>query len=399
MRIAFVTGDAPWPATAGGRLRDVATFEAAAGVGEVCLIAFPFAIQPDAGDLPVGSRIERMPWPRSRGARLAKRLRAIVHRRHVFQQHLIETGALARLSEALAEVRPDVTIMGYPLYGDLLKAARPLSPRLFVDLTELRLRDARLRRQAPNPLADRVRAVIDAYVLAHVERDVARYADEVWFVTEDDATAYRAATGVATRVIPNTVPAAAFERHRASRPDRGRYAYLGAFDHGANLRAATRLVERIHPLVRRSEPDARLSLIGRRPPDALRRLAEATPGVELRGDVADAVADLAAAGPLVAPLEWGSGTKLKLLEAAAAGVPIVTTPQGLEGLAFEPGVEVLVGTSDTELAAAVVRLWREPGLADSLRDAALIRVLRQYDRPVAVAAVQAALADAGRADR
>jgi glycosyltransferase involved in cell wall biosynthesis len=391
VRIAFVTGDAPWPSTAGGRLRDVATYEAAASVGQVCLVSFPFVVQPDAADLPPGSRIERMPWPRSSQARVANRLRATLHRRHVFQQHLIDMGALPRLEAALADIRPDVTIMGYPLYGDLLKVARPLSPRLFVDLTELRLLDAKSRQRAPNPIAGRMRARLDAYVIGRVERDVARYADEVWFVTEADADAYRAATGAATRVIPNTVPAATLAHYQAIRPAPGAYAFLGAFDHGANLRAAKRLVERIHPLVRDREPSARLSLIGRRPPDDLRRLVEDTPGVTMHGDVADAVGELAATGPLAAPLEWGSGTKLKLLEAAAAGVPIVTSPQGLEGLDFEPGHDILVASTDSDFATAVLRLWHEPALVERLRAGAIDRVLHQYDRPVAAQAIRAAL--------
>jgi glycosyltransferase involved in cell wall biosynthesis len=397
VRIAFVTGDAPWPSTAGGRLRDVATYEAAATVGQVCLVSFPFVVQPDAADLPPGSRIERMPWPRSPRARAANLMRATLHRRHVFQQHLIDMGAMPRLQAALADIRPDVTIMGYPLYGDLLRVARAASPRLFVDLTELRLLDARSRQRAPNPIAGRLRARMDAYVLGHVERDIARYADEVWFVTETDADAYRAATGAATRVIPNTVPAAALEHYRAVRPAPGAYAFLGAFDHGANLGAATRLVQRIHPLVLRREPSARLSLIGRRPPDDLRRLAEETPGVSMHGDVADAVGELAATGPLVAPLEWGSGTKLKLLEAAAAGVPIVTSPQGLEGLDFEPGRDILVANTDGDFAAALVRLWHEPELVERLRAGSIDRVLRQYDRPVAAQAIRAALEAPGRA--
>ncbi len=397
MRIAFVTGDAPWPPTAGGRLRDVATYEAAAAVGQVCLVSFPFAVQPDAADLPAGARIERMPWPTSRVTRLANRARATLHRRHVFQQHLIDMGALPRLEAALADIRPDVTIMGYPLYGELLKVARAASPRLFVDLTELRLRDARSRRRSPNPIEGRLRATLDAYVLGRVERDIARYADEVWFVTEEDAEAYRVATGVPTRVIPNTVPAAALEHHRAVRPAAGGYAYLGAFDHGANVQAATRLIQRIHPLVREGEPSARLSLIGRRPPDDLRRLAETTPGVSLHGDVPDAVGELAATGPLLAPLEWGSGTKLKFLEAAAAGIPIVTSPQGLDGLDFEPGKEILVASTDGDFAAALLRLWREPTLVERLRDGATRRVLRQYDRPVAARAIRAALEGAAPA--
>lgn len=393
MRIAFVTGDAPWPSTAGGRLRDVATFEAASAVGEVILISFPFAQLPDPGTLPAGSRVFPMPWPTSRTKRAARRVRATFHRRHVFQEHLIRSGALPIMSATLRDLRPDVTILGYPLFDAFPKLARAYSPRLIVDLLELRTVDLVARMRTLRRPSDRVRAGLDALVLGHVERGAARYADEVWFVTQADATRYRVLTGAATRVVPNTVDVARYASYRAIRSSPGSMAFVGAFDNPANVEAARRLAVRVLPILRRRRPEATLTLVGRRPPDDLRRLVARTMGGSLVADAPDALEVLARHGPLAAPLQSGTGTKLKILEAAAAGVPIVTTPQGVGLLDLRDGRDILIAGTDEEIAAAVERLWTEAGLADRLREAALATVTRRYDRHVAAKAIEAALTD------
>lgn len=395
MRIAFVTGDAPWPSTAGGRLRDVATFEAASAVGEVALISFPFAQMADPSRLPASARVFPMPWPTSSADRLVQRARATLAGRHVFQEHLIRSGALPIMAAALQEVRPDVTILGYPLFDAFPTVARRHTPRLIVDLLELRSPDVGARIRTLGHSGERVRAGLDALVLRRVERGAAVYADEVWFVTEPDARRYGEVTGATTRVVPNTVEVARYERYRAIRSAPGTMAFVGALDNGANVQAARRLACRILPALRERRPDATLTIVGRRPPDDLRRLLAGTPGAILVGDAPDALEVLAFNGPLVAPLESGTGTKYKVLEAAAAGVPIVTTPQGVSGLDLRDGVELLIASSDEELVAAVERVWNEPDLADRLRAAASTRVGDRHDRRIAAVAIAAALRPPG----
>jgi len=391
MRIVFVTGDAPWPLTAGGRIRDAATFEAASAIGDVVLVSFPFAQPPDRSKLPAGTRVFPMPWPTSTTKRATQRLRATLHRRHVFQEHLIRSGALPILSDTLQDLQPDVTILGYPLFDAFPRVARAHSPRLIVDLLELRATDIGARLRTLKRPGERLRAALDALVMERVERGPARYADEIWFVTEADATRYRTWTGVATRVVPNTVDVARYAPYRAIRSAPGSIAFLGAFDNPANVQAARRLADAVLPTLRKHRADATLTLVGRRPPDDLRGLVARTAGVSLVADAADALDVLARHGPLVAPLESGTGTKLKVLEAAAAGVPIVTTPQGVASLDLRHDEEVLIAGTDADIVAAVERIWTEIGLADRLRTAALTRVTERYDQRVAAAAIGAAI--------
>lgn len=120
--------------------------------------------------------------------------------------------------------------------------------------------------------------------------------------------------------------------------------------------AMVRLVERVWPRVHRSSPDARLVVAGR----GTSRLARLRPGpgVEVTGEISSAAEFLRGLCVLLYPLERGSGMKVKVLEAIASGVPVVTTPAGAEGI--EGGDGVLVAERDGELAAAAARILSDP---------------------------------------
>lgn len=114
--------------------------------------------------------------------------------------------------------------------------------------------------------------------------------------------------------------------------------FHGSFDARHNIDAARELVTVVLPRVQRTVPDARVLLVGRRPGPEIRRLVR--PGVELRADVADARAELQDVAVYVAPLVSGAGLKNKVLEAMAAGRPVVTTPKGAAGIGGGGGIEV-----------------------------------------------------------
>ena len=108
------------------------------------------------------------------------------------------------------------------------------------------------------------------------------------------------------------------------------------------------------PLVRARQPDARLLLAGDGMEPAHFGAVAATPGVEWRGRVPSAADFLRELGVLLYPLSRGSGAKVKVLEALALGIPVVTTPNGAEGVGAHGGL--VVETDDDRLAEAVVAL-------------------------------------------
>ena len=148
--------------------------------------------------------------------------------------------------------------------------------------------------------------------------------------------------------------------------DRAGILFTGALDAPANEQAAVRLAERIMPLVRRSMPDAALTLVGRSPGPRVRGL-DAT----VIADVPDLRPYLWGAAVYACPMESGTGIKNKLLEAMAAGVPAVASPLACQGMSVRDGVELRMAASDEAFAV-------RPGLRPARRRAALADAARSY---------------------
>jgi glycosyltransferase involved in cell wall biosynthesis len=118
--------------------------------------------------------------------------------------------------------------------------------------------------------------------------------------------------------------------------------------------AVERLVSRVWPAVAREEPRAALEIAGR---GTDRLVAGTPPGVHVLGEIATAADFFARLSVLLYPLERGSGMKIKVLEALASGVPVVTTPSGAEGIVSNPGV--VVAETDHDLARAALSILRD----------------------------------------
>jgi glycosyltransferase involved in cell wall biosynthesis len=129
--------------------------------------------------------------------------------------------------------------------------------------------------------------------------------------------------------------------------------WLGGFDWPPNAEAATWLLEDVWP--RLDTAAVELHLVGREPPDGIRRHHDGS-RIHVHGYQPDADAWRARADVLVAPLLTGSGVRVKVIEALAAGLPVVSTPKGAEGIGVRADVEVLIADDAAGFAAAVRQL-------------------------------------------
>ncbi len=154
--------------------------------------------------------------------------------------------------------------------------------------------------------------------------------------------------------------------------------FVGSPTHAPNLDAACWLLSTIWPRLHRVHPDFALTMVNLDHP-RVRACAAGLPGVTITGRLPELTAIYRQADIALAPLRAASGTRLKILEAFALGVPVVSTAIGYEGLAVTPGVHLLRADSPDEFLAAVGRLADSLELRQTLARNARELVERQYD--------------------
>ena len=207
------------------------------------------------------------------------------------------------------------------------------------------------------------------------ERAASAAAAAVCVTGEHEAARFEELGAREVVVVPNGVDVRAVPF--SPRATGARFVYVGHFGYRPNALAALELAGEVLPLVRASVPQASLALVGREPDPDVRRLTG--PNVEVTGEVADLAPYLRSARATIIPLRTGAGTRLKVLEAMAAGVPIVSTPFGVEGIDVRDGEHVLLAETPRELAAAAARLAVDDALCRALAERARRLAEARYD--------------------
>jgi glycosyltransferase involved in cell wall biosynthesis len=177
----------------------------------------------------------------------------------------------------------------------------------------------------------------------------------------------------------------------------GKLLFVGNFAHPPNRDAAIWLSREIMPAVRVSRPNASLRIVGTAPPAEILRLAG--PAVEVVADAPSVRPHMEVADAVLAPVREGGGMRMKILDALAAGKPVITTARGAEGFtAFAEEPPMLIADSAPEIAAATASL-----LGDRERRLALGRDAREFAErhhsPAAWAERLTAVYEEARADR
>ena len=152
--------------------------------------------------------------------------------------------------------------------------------------------------------------------------------------------------------------------------------FSGNMEYHPNIDAVRYFRTEIWPLLRQRHPELVWRLVGRNP-SAVSAFTGA-PGIEVVGPVADAVPELARSRIAIVPLRAGSGTRLKILEAWAAGLPVVSTSIGAEGLPARHGEHLLLADSAVDFAQAVTRLLTCEELCSHLGKAGRLLLEKEF---------------------
>ena len=154
--------------------------------------------------------------------------------------------------------------------------------------------------------------------------------------------------------------------------------FTGSMDWLPNDDAIRYFTGDILPIVRRKVPNVSLTVVGRNPSPYLTELTKKDPSINVTGRVDDVRPYMEKAAAYVVPLRIGGGTRLKIYEAMAMEKPIVSTTVGAEGLPLQDGAELLLADDAHSFAEALVKLLKEPGLAERIATRAARTVRERF---------------------
>jgi glycosyltransferase involved in cell wall biosynthesis len=183
---------------------------------------------------------------------------------------------------------------------------------------------------------------------------------------EDRRQVREIAPGTQCEVYPNAYPVQeGWEERNDTLPLPNTVVFSGNFEYHPNIDGVRYLMEEIWPEILRRNPEATLRLVGKGD-RFIRHLIRGGCNVEVTGPVGDAVVEISRGAVAIAPLRSGSGTRIKILEAWAAGRPVVATSLAAEGLAVKDGVNIALADDPKGFARAVCGLLESATLRRDL---------------------------------
>lgn len=383
LRIFLSLADLPWPLNGGKRFRSWAALEALRRIGDVDVVV----LTPPGGDMisqPPGIVVRSFTHLQVPSKRAPFALGALLVKRLPWQI------AVQRWEDVRLHVSSnfgdeyDVAWFG-ALEHELCLRSAVRAHRIVVDTDDVQT--AKLEGYLKLPAAgvgvnrlDRFQRHVELPFWHRLQAGVASRADAVVVCSELDRERFG---GPRTFVVPNAYPDPGGPTRRPySRPT---LLLVANFTYEPNLDAARHAAAHILPAVRDRIPGTTLRLVGRGA-HRLGNLAEFQ-GVRIVGEVEDVRSELSSASVAIAPIRYGGGTRLKVIEALAHQVPQVVTTLACEGLLAEAGVHLEIADDPHHFAAACARLILDPARAASLAESGRVLYERHYQLDSALSAI------------
>jgi len=373
----FLSPEAPYPLAGGGALRSASLLHYLARTHHVDLLVFrqPGAPHP-AESLPAGlvRRVFVMDLP-SNGRSLAAR--AIRNSVRVARRvpPLVDrfSGFGGPISQALDGRRYDLGIVEHFWCAPYWEQLSKICTRMVLDLHNVEsVLHARCAEAPGAPAAFAHRVFAEASL--QLERSwLPRYSQILTTSAADAAQLRVIAPNVRITVYPNAIPLAP----RPPALNENALVFSGNMEYHPNISAVRFFGGQVWPRLREQWPDLVWRLVGRNPA-AVARYTSGDPRIQVVGPVENAVAELARARVAVAPILAGSGTRFKILEAWAAGLPVVSTTVGAEGLPALDGHNLLLADGAAAFAEAVTRLLKCSSLRHSLGSAGRLLLEKEF---------------------
>ncbi len=206
--------------------------------------------------------------------------------------------------------------------------------------------------------------------------------------------------GASTHVLANGVDTEYFSRRTpVTETERGHLIMVSGMNWFPNRDAVLLMANNVWPVLTQALPDARLTIVGASPPQAILDLAARDRRVTVTGFVDDVRPYMERAQVYLCPMRDGGGTRLKILDALSMGVPIVATQMALEGIDVTPEADVLVANEPQEFVDQIVRLVSDSALCARLSENGRRFVDAHFAWPVIREHMEAAFLAAAQARR
>jgi glycosyltransferase involved in cell wall biosynthesis len=386
MRVLYVTTRICWPVTSGAHSRDFYIASHLARHTNLTYIGMASAdegtqVEPvsEAPILPLGNTsVVRV--LRSTQYTLMEIVRGLIGPQPLSLLHYTSPLVMQQVERVLSNDSFDIVELEGIFLCSYVARIRKLAPRALLNCDWHNIESEVMSRYADNTpgLPRRLYARRTAHLLRRQEDLLLPACDTHTVCSERERQALlRRNPGLRIEVIPNGVDVESFLSSSEPNSLRRDLIFVGSMKYHPNVDGACFFAREIWPAIRRQRPDLRFVIVGAQPTAEVLKLAE-QPGITVTGTVDDVRPFYRSALAAVVPLRVGGGTRLKILEAMAAGVPVISTALGAEGLSVTNGADILLADSPADfvecalMLTPVSELWKK--LAEAGRSLA-----RNYD--------------------
>jgi sugar transferase (PEP-CTERM/EpsH1 system associated) len=389
MRVLQLAPRICWPLDTGAKLRNYHLGRVLSEHARVSLLAFVHDREPVA--IPENFYERIVTVRREPGYTITKLLRGAVGRTPLPLLNYTTDSMRQTLEDLLAETEFDIVqvesihLMGYL---PIIQAA-PRRPLIICDWHNIESELMSRYGEREGNLLRRAYAQRTARLMRDFEQRALDEFDAHVTVSERDAERLRKLNSKARIfVIENGVDAAHYSDEQLDHAARtaqqlshqgpNKIVFVGSMDYHANIDGAVSFSHEVWRRLREREPDLTFAIVGRDPSPEVREL-ESVPGIQVTGTVDDVRPYYREAIAAIVPLKVGGGSRLKILEAMAAGVPVISTALGAEGLEVEQHKNIVIADTNEKMIEAIISLIEQPEQRTQLSDAGRALVSKRYD--------------------
>ncbi|MEA5510425.1 glycosyltransferase [Crocosphaera sp. UHCC 0190] len=389
IKTLFITREAPYPIFGGVRIRNWQNINIMMKLGPVGIFsAANWSLTPNVLSGITLWEHYNVEEQRSRWEQWERRLWWLRPSGHPDADWPYSKLAAQKLADLMTKFQPDIVIFEQVWLSRYLPIIKNYPCHIIFDNHNVEAHLFAQPDRSQEPLTAQLKANLRLAHLKQIEGELTRQSDQVWVCSQEDAHLLGEMYGKETPiyVVPNGVNIDNYQTIRLGQCSPPQdlektdhiIFYSGYLSYYPNTVAAELLIDEIYPKVKQKYSDCQLLLVGQFPTKKMLKSAQKDPDIIVTGTVPDVQPYLSLASVMVVPLLHGSGTRLKIIEAFAAGCPVISTAKGSEGIKAKDGQELLIRNTIGEIVEAIEKIWSQPSLRTKLTDNAYKLVQKEY---------------------